>query len=1144
ALKKLIEIPFGAEISINVKSYSTSEYKLSNYGINNPLLPVQPSLPKNIDPSSADFKYDVDSYTVDEFRQYEIATVEELGVLRGVRLARLIVSPVRYNPVKGVIKVYNDIEVEINFSGSDIDRTEYIKAATYSPYFEAIYQKIFNYKEKDHGYPDHPDLTKYPVKYLIVADRMFENQLEPFIEWKTRKGFTVIVGYTDVIGTSYSDIQTWIHDQYNSGTPANPAPSFVLLVGDTPQIPAETGSSSEKATDLYYCSVDGDYFPEMYYGRFSATTPAQLQPQIDRTLYYEKYQFTDPSFLDNVTLIAGADSYWNPNVGQPTVLYGTENYFNVLHGFSDVHAYLDSYSGCYETINDGIGLINYTAHGSQTSWGNPGMSQSDVNALTNDGKYPLAIGNCCLSGDFGYSECFGETWLRATNNVTGEPTGAVGYIASAPSSYWFEDFYWAVGAFPIVGNNNGYVPTYDESSWGAYDAPFVSDYVTQDAMNFVGNLAVTEVDIQGYPQHSTPIYYWQAYNLLGDPSVIVYMTQGENNNVSFDGLLPIGSTSFTVNAEPGSYVGISMNGVLHGAGLIGEFGTSDIPITPFAVSGTADIVVTKPQYKPVITNVLVATPAVVDINPDSITINVATDVTISVYEDDGTTPISGVDVWIEGWGVDSEVLSGTTNSLGEVSFAITPPYGERLKVFGKRQADNYLLFTEYIDVTGGADLTNPNITPSVASIGLYGSLTPYYEGLITSTSDETETTLFAKGCGVDTSVQATSVDVIPAEIGEINSAIAKDGYNVYEEVIDVVAVYGTLSGVVRDENQVGIAGAIVKGYLLPDTEHPLFQGVTNATGIFSVEGELEIGYYQVTVECFGFLPYSEEHFMQYGENSWILNLEPAPSGIVSGIISETGTGTPLDALIKVYRQENGGWILYTTTNADASSGGGYSVELPYFTYQLKVSSVHHIPKTLTVLVNDSVTTLNFTLDPTSGNILVIDDDSGDRVTKKVLGSNGELLDEEVKIVNSDKGQSAAEISQYLTELGYYVVEENSSDTDPQTWYNYDLLISSSCSNSSPVGSIDYQNALIGYVLGGGKLLIEGGELGYDAVNTPGYPNFASQVLHIDDWDGDNEGALNQILPEHPISSLPNTIPATLNINYSSYGDEDASHPLS
>jgi len=592
AFKKLIEIPFGADVSVKVKSFAVTEYQLADYGLANPIMPVQPSLRKDQEASDVPFEFDAKVYQNDAFISPELATVEVLGVLRGYRIARVTVAPVNYNPVKGIIRVYNDIEVEVTFDNVDQALTEYVKASTYSPYFDVVHQSLINTLGGG-GYPAHPDLTKYPVKYLIVAPRMFENELQTFIEWKTMKGFEVITAYTDVIGNSYSAIQTWIHAQYNAGTPTDPAPSFVLLVGDTPQLPSNMGSSSGKMTDLYYASVDGDYFPEMYYGRFSATTSAQLLTQIAKTLYYEKYEFTDPGYLNDVTLIAGADGTWNPRVGQPTVKYGTINYFNAAHGFVNVNDYLTSpYSGCYSPEKIAVSMINYSAHCGQTSWGDPSLSQSAVNAFVNNGKYPVAVGNCCLAADFGYAECIGETWQRGVNK------GSVAYIGSSPSSYWFEDFYWSVGAFPLQGNNNGYVPTFAETTWGSYDAPFNGDYVTTGGTVLVGNLAVTEVHIQNYPSHSSPLYYWQAYNVLGDPSLVPFYTEGTNNNVSHMAILPIGLPSYEVTAEPGSYVGISKDGVLHGSALVGPTGIVQVPLTPVLSGGSVDIVVTKPQFKP------------------------------------------------------------------------------------------------------------------------------------------------------------------------------------------------------------------------------------------------------------------------------------------------------------------------------------------------------------------------------------------------------------------------------------------------------------------------------------------------------------------------------------------------------------------
>ncbi len=434
AAKNLIEIPFGAEVSVKVLSYTVNEYRLSDHGIEHLLMPVQPSVRKDQNVDEIPFEFKPEVYQQDVFIGQELASVEVLGNLRGYQIGRLTVAPVSYNPSQGIIRVYNDIDVEITFHNADFQMTEYVKASAYSPYFDIVQDNLLN--NLTNSYPNHPDLTKYPVKYLIVSHRMFENELVPFVEWKTKKGFEVILAFTDEIGTSYTAIQSWVHAQYNAGTPTDPAPSFLLLVGGPQQIPTITGSSSNKVTDLYYASVDGDMFPEMYYGRFSATNTAQLVSQINKTLYYEKYEFADPSFLDKATLIAGADGTWNPRIGQPTVHYGTINYWNAANGYTDVHAYLTSpYTGCYDPSRIAVSFINFTAHCSSTSWSSPTLSVSDVHNFVNTGQYPLAIGNCCQSADFNHTESIGEAWARANNK------GAVAYIGAAPNTYWFEDFY-------------------------------------------------------------------------------------------------------------------------------------------------------------------------------------------------------------------------------------------------------------------------------------------------------------------------------------------------------------------------------------------------------------------------------------------------------------------------------------------------------------------------------------------------------------------------------------------------------------------------------------------------------------------------------------------------------------------------------
>ncbi len=79
---------------------------------------------------------------------------------------------------------------------------------------------------------------------------------------------------------------------------------------------------------------------------------------------------------------------------------------------------------------------------------------------------------------------------------------------------------------------------------------------------------------------------------------MIYLTEGSENEVAHMPIVPIGLDYYTVQAEPGSYVGISMDGVLHGAAFVDETGEVDVPIDPILDGGDVTIVVTKPQYIP------------------------------------------------------------------------------------------------------------------------------------------------------------------------------------------------------------------------------------------------------------------------------------------------------------------------------------------------------------------------------------------------------------------------------------------------------------------------------------------------------------------------------------------------------------------
>jgi subtilisin family serine protease len=146
------------------------------------------------------------------------------------------------------------------------------------------------------------------------------------------------------------------------------------------------------------------------------------------------------------------------------------------------------------------------------------------------------------------------------------------------------------------------------------------------------------------------------------------------------------------------------------------------------------------------------------------------------------------------------------------------------------------------------------------------------------------------------------------------------------------------------------------------------------------------------------------------------------------------------------------------------------------------------------------------------------------------------------------GMAALGFESVLQRMGYLVDNVSSSLVDTSTLFQYDLIISASGGDLTPVPSSALRTKLEEWVLTNPKhkLIIEGGEVGYDALFYPGYTSFATNVLHSYDWLDDNAGdlILNSNQKSHYIVTTPNQLPSTISINYSGWGDEDAVLPIS
>ncbi len=597
-LRRIISVPLGAEVRLTLNAQQMRELDSKANTLRNPVIPAQAPISKAA--TTIPFEVNKALYRRNEFNTREWVEVSELGFMRGVRVFALDFYPVRYNPVTNSIRVLENLDLRVDFINSDLGATADLLAKTASWEFERLYAStLFNWDTSTRTV-----LVRQPTKMVILCPVGYTNNtsLQDYVTWKTQQGFAVSVvsvGNGGNVANTTTSIKNYMQNLWNNATPQNPAPTYLIIIGDesgTNSIVSNPGGTcttqtGDHITDLTYVRLSGnDYLPEMYHGRFSVSSTTELANVINKTITFEKTQMPDLSYLGKTVLIAGVDATYATTHGNGAINYATTEYFNAAHGItSNTYLYPESGQSAAQiraNANDGRGYMVYTAHGSETSWANPSFSVSNVNAMTNSGKYGVMVGNCSITNKFNHtSTCFGEAVIRKADG------GGVAYIGGTNNTYWYEDYYWAVGYKP---GPDGTAQPYNAYRLGAYDAMFHTHGETYDKWAttigetvYAGNLAVVQSN------SSLRDYYWEIYHIMGDPSLMPYMGVPTANPASYHAQIMVGNNSYAITgAAPYTRVGLSMNGVIHGSGMTDASGNANLTITPFTTAGTAKLVLT------------------------------------------------------------------------------------------------------------------------------------------------------------------------------------------------------------------------------------------------------------------------------------------------------------------------------------------------------------------------------------------------------------------------------------------------------------------------------------------------------------------------------------------------------------------------
>ncbi len=505
-IRRMIEIPENADVTVDAVVIRKGQTVLSH-----PVLPVQPPVPKIKNPR-VEFAYNRNIYEKDEFLPGINAKVVDIVRIRGHRIAVVEIYPFQYNPAKNLLEYASEIEVTLHLKDSDPAKTTATLERYYSPLFEKLLSKqILNYGYFESGIKP-PDL---PIGYLIIVADDYYNNILPFAEWKERKGYYTTVTKTSQIpgGPTAENIRAYIQDAYSNW---EVPPTFVLLVGDVNTIPAFTGDESNSPTDLYYGAVDGtDYFPDIWVGRFSAENADHVDVMVEKVIDYEKTDWINGVvWIKKAVFMASSD---NHEISEGTHRYVIQNFLGPRGYYCDSLWYYHgaTTSDITNAINNGRSLAVYSGHGSETGWEDgPPYYQSDIRYdQTNLDMYPLVCSHACLTGNYGYSsECFGETWVRV------EDKGAVAFWGASTYSYWEED---------------------DTLERAMFRALFNEDLTWLAGMMDRAKYAVYQAGLSAK-------YYYEEYNLLGDPSMNLWTDYPHDLVVNYPSTIPIGPNDIEV----------------------------------------------------------------------------------------------------------------------------------------------------------------------------------------------------------------------------------------------------------------------------------------------------------------------------------------------------------------------------------------------------------------------------------------------------------------------------------------------------------------------------------------------------------------------------------------------------------------------
>ncbi len=576
---QLIAVPEGAEIDVSVAVPDSAD---TMYFSDAAVYPT-PALVVEYTPEG--WEYLVEEFALEEgyydtgYYPGEVASVDGEGSLRGQGVARVTVYPLQFDGSTSELVAYPELEVTVSWSGGRGGLAE-----PTGPLSRVAELVLPNYEgwDEERGAP--ADTGRWDVctsvagcdafdtDYLMIVESDLMGSIWMLAEHRSLwNGYNVaVVSDATVMANANSQtisdlvIREFIQGLWDLQGSTHSAEhmedgrlGYVLLVGDArsddqydllPAHEAPTDTTSI-TTDHWYACVEGDdEYADLMIGRLAVGDAPELVTEASKIRYYEVNARSTDDWRHKALLSCGF-AWRGHEISDECDIQDAAFAATVHDAFGtaappgydidEIHAHERWEPGWICCIdqreatrllnrpaveNPGYHLVELCVHGYEQ--GTHTFNEIDAQLLDNDHKLGFWMAYSCLTGSFDYvksgvpTDCLGELLLHGSGEDH-EANGAIGYFGSTELS---SNTAWT------------YLGTY---MWRAF---FQHNMCTPgEAIAYAKLWSATGAGGAGDPL---------MFNLLGDPAIDLFLTNGEGYGTNPDYVVRSTEMSATPDLVP------------------------------------------------------------------------------------------------------------------------------------------------------------------------------------------------------------------------------------------------------------------------------------------------------------------------------------------------------------------------------------------------------------------------------------------------------------------------------------------------------------------------------------------------------------------------------------------------------------------